>query len=226
MHREMLQNLQEKNFAGSFGLSLTWNDKIYRENLLQNMNLRLKKGSADSTSTDDGMYIIQNIDLSLLPYKLALFKPNTFPPCNYFVDLMNLTCEEVAEFIKKSNFGDDYAEAAIESEVSGKLLLEMKDKQLRRLLGMKTIVFWKFKVTIMREYQKNQEGTRLARKFDTRRTAEFCGQHDCLRCAIPHIVKHEIDGEMLLTADVDVLKEISSDCEEAKSIINKYLKLV
>lgn len=88
---------------------------------------------------------------------------------------------------------------------------------------MEPVTFLKFKFAILRAYKK-KEITSLALKFDTKRTADFCSQHDCLRSAIAYIVKHDIDGEMLLAADVDVLKQISSDHKLAKDIIIKELK--
>ena len=84
------------------------------------------------------------------------------------------------------------------------MLLTLKDKPLRKILGMKALLFLQFKFMIKRAHNQLEIST-LA---DMKQTVEFCSRHDVLREAIPFVVKYQLDGQMLLEADRDVMKEL------------------
>ena len=140
--------------------------------------------------------------------------------------MRSLSCDEVANFIKQNGLGDEYADNAVESYVNGEQLLSMKNKPLRKLLEMKPVAFLQFKFMIMRAHNE-REISPLAKRFDTKQTVEFCSRHDCLKEAIPFVVRYQMDGEMLLEADMDVLKEMLSAhvCQAAKEAIQTLPKL-
>ena len=140
------------------------------------------------------------------------------------IQLCDLTCEQVVKFIREKGFDEEYASSAEESEIDGDAVLTMKDRRLRRLLGMNTnpVVFLQFKFMIRRKYAGTEVGT-LALRFPPKETARFCDKFDSLKSAVPFVLKHSIDGEMLAEADMDVLKQISTDFQDAKQIIEEHL---
>ncbi len=143
------------------------------------------------------------------------------------VALCDLSCEQIAEFIRKNNFDENYSQSAIENEVDGQSIVSMKDKQLRRLLEMNKdpIAFLQFKFKIRRAYGERKAG-RLAMGYPSQAIAEMCAQHDCLKTAVALIMKYDVDGEMITEADDDVFKKLSTaDWQLAKkTLLNLILK--
>ncbi len=141
------------------------------------------------------------------------------------VALCDLSCEQIAEFIRKNNFNENYSQSALESEVNGQDVVSMKDKRLRRLLEMNKdpIAFLQFKFKIRRAYGERTAG-RLALEYPSQVIAKMCAQHDCLMTAVSLIMQYEVDGEMIIDADDDVFKQLSSDWRSAKEIIILFVK--
>ena len=142
------------------------------------------------------------------------------------MELCDLSCEQVAQFIRASGLDEQYALSAVENEVDGEsIVTSTKEKQLRKLLEMNKdpVAFLYFKVKIKRCYGPQKPVSQLGRDYPPQRIVELCNEHECLRSAVPFVKKHGIDGEMMLEADVDVFKQISTDFKTAETIIKKLL---
>ena len=140
--------------------------------------------------------------------------------------MCDLSCEDVAEFIRKFDLDEKYCQAALENEVDGESIATMKDKQLRKLLEMNKdpIAFLQFKFKIKRAYKERNVG-QLALDYPSQIIAKMCSHHDCLTSAVSLINKHDVDGEMIMEADEDVYKQISTDWQSAKDIFKQFIKI-
>ncbi len=139
--------------------------------------------------------------------------------------MSDLTTEDVTNFIKSINMDEEYIEEANDSEVNGKKIIDLNDRQLMKLLGMKgdPLAYHQFKVFIMREYG-NRSSLEIALVYPPKRIVELFAENE-LQDAVKNIKKYQIDGEMLLEISENdaMLKDLTSDPARAKEIIQNNL---
>ena len=138
------------------------------------------------------------------------------------LDLVDLSVDEISEFMRSIGISEDYIEDAKDNEVDGSIISTLRDKPLRQLLGMKKdpVAFLVFKVSTKRCFG----GQMFSQpKCSPNQTAEFCRQFEVLKNAADTILQCRIDSEMLINADKEVLEKISTDGQEARKIIEENL---
>ena len=148
-----------------------------------------------------------------------------FSECEKLQELGN-DYKEFVKFLKGINLPEcaNCVEENGLDDYGGDMIVESKDEVLKDYGLRNALDRLRFRVLFQRELL--QQTPEVAKAFPVEKVATFFISKPLLKACVPAILENKIDGEMLLLAGDDVMKELEISVAQNKVVRKYFRKLV
>ena len=148
-----------------------------------------------------------------------------FSECKKLQELGN-DYKEFVKFLKGINLPEcaNCVEENGLDDYGGDMIVESKDEVLKDYGLRNALDRLRFRVLFQRELL--QQTPEVAKTFPVEKVVTFFSSKPLLKACVPAILENKIDGEMLLLAGDDVMKELEISVAQNKVVRKYFRKLV